>query len=550
ALPKAHRVALNDAGSGHREPPQQQQQLFQCDTASAALHVLATRELLETIADFMRGVPRLLTDFMASSRRCAPSQSGATAPLTRALSPFASLAAGPAENDPQWNACYDPQSANGSLARIALEQDDRRVLAMLLRLQSFPHYQRVRQLRLDMVVVWGVELGRLPALRWLQQRLPRWSAFTSHAATAAATPLLAAAVAHGDTALTDWVEQTCPSGSCSDAAAGAALAVAPSERAVDVVRWLCAHGRASSLSLDVVSALAARGCLSAVAFLHDALPAERSKRLFSAATMDAAAHGGRLDVVQFLHANRCSEGCSVAAMDGAAGGGHLDVVQFLHSHRSEGATTAALDGAAAGGHVAVVQFLVAHRREGCTAAAMAQAAQHGHLDVVRCLHHWRRAPCSTQAMDGAAAAGHLAVVRFLHEHRREGCSVRAMDLAARHGHLPVVAFLHEQRAEGCTRAAMTLAASAGHLDVVRFLHANRSEGCTPRALSLAARNGFAPVVRFLAENRTEGCAEDALRCAYRSGRFEVARYLHSRGFMGDVAKCVVSCCCSVVIRYS
>lgn len=543
---------------------------------ASAMQVLASRELLEHIADFMRGVPNLLVQFVKQNDSSL---------LSLTLSPFHDDESTTSQEDEQWSACYDPQASNGLVTRLALENDDRRVLRILLRMHQSPVYRRMRKLRLDMVVVWCVELGRLQTLQWLEPQLPA-HIMASLRSAAFKARLLNAAVRNGDVEMMQWIQQRCGASRCCCEISADAIASAPKERICEIVRWLysaslhrlrdgeaCCCGDAFSEPL--VNHLAKLGCLDAIQFLYK----ELSEPVFSATTMntaagaghlkiveflhyvvrlescmksamDTAAQCGHLSVVQFLHAHRV-EGCTTAAMDNAAANGHLEVVQFLHSHRQEGCTVAAMDQAARNGHLDIVQFLSEHRSEACTSAAMDQAALFGHLTVVRFLHQSPAASlCTSNAMDNAAIAGHVEIVRFLHKHRTEGCTTNAMDLAAQNGHLDIVQFLHQHRNEGCTRAAMNLAAQNGHLDIVQFLHEHRQEGCTKRALSLAARNGFTPVVKFLVEHRREGCAEDALRSAYRSGRFEVARYLHQRGFMGNVAKCVISCCCPTVLQYS
>lgn len=574
-----HRVA-----SGDGVTLKNHQQL--CDGNASALQVLASRELLEHIADYMRGVPNLVVDFVKQN------DNNASLP-TIILSPFHDDESATNGHEEHWSACYDPQATNGLVTRLALQKDDRRVLHMLLRLHQFPVYRRMRKLRLDMAVVWSVELGRLHILEWLQPQLPA-HIVASLQSTSSKARLLNAAVRNGDVEMMQWIQQHYSSSSKCCLVASEAIQNVPKERMLEVIRWLHIASQHSFraddgddeacfcgdvFSEELVNPLAEIGCLDAIQFLHNELSSTSVVALFSVATMDTAARAGHLKIVQFLHRvvrlESCNtsaidaaaqrghlqvvkflhshrrEGCTTAAMDGAAANGHLDVVQFLHLHRQEGCTVAAMDLAARNGHLKIVQFLSEHRREGCTSAAMDQAALFGHLDVIQHLHQSPAVSlCSSEAMDNAAITGHLEIVRFLHEHRSEGCTTNAMDLAAQNGHLPVIQFLHEHRIEGCTRAAMNLAAQNGQLEIVQFLHEHRQEGCTKRALSLAARNGFTLVVKFLVEHRREGCAEDALRSAYRSGRFEVARYLHQRGFMGNVSKCVISCCCPTVLQYS
>lgn len=573
-----HRVA---SGDGVTLKNQQQQ----VDGNVSALQVLASRELLEHIADYMRGVPNLMVDFVKQNNN------NASLPIT-ILSPFHDDESTTNNNEEHWSACYDPQATNGLVTRLALQIDNRRVLRMLLRLHQFPVYRRMRKLRLDMAVVWSIELRRLHTLEWLQPQLPP-HVVTSLQSASSKARLLNAAVRNGDVEMMQWIQQHCGTSSKCCLVTSEAIQNVPKERVLEVIRWLHTASQhtfradddddtvcfcSDVFSEPLVNHLAKIGCLDAIQYLYNEL-SSTSPSVFSATTMDIAVGAGHLEIVQFLHCvvrlescttstmdaaaqrghlqvvhflhNHRREGCTTTAMDGAAANGHLDVVQFLHLHRHEGCTVAAMDLAARNGYLEVVTFLSEHRREGCTSAAMDEAALFGHLRVVKYLHQSPATSlCSSEAMDNAAIAGHLEIVRFLHEHRSEGCTMNAMDLAAQNGHLPVIQFLHEHRSEGCTRAAMNLAAQNGHLEIVQFLHEHRQEGCTKRALSLAARNGFTSVVKFLVEHRREGCAEDALRSAYRSGRFEVARYLHQRGFMGNVSKCVISCCCPTVLQYS
>ncbi|RHY30928.1 hypothetical protein DYB32_003914 [Aphanomyces invadans] len=211
--------------------------------------------------------------------------------------------------------------------------------------------------------------------------------------------------------------------------------------------------------------------------------------------LNGAAKHGHLNVLQFLHAHRCT-GWTADCMDSAAAHGHLNIVKFLHYNRSEGCTTFAMNQAAENGHLDVVRFLHENRTEGCTSFAMNQAAKNGHLSVVKFLHTHRTEGCTTYAMTSAAFSGHLSIVQFLHFHRQEGCTKEAMDGAALYGHLDIVKFLHEHRSEGCTEHAINWAASRGSLDIVRYLHANREEGSVNRACALAARFGHATIVNW------------------------------------------------------
>ncbi|RLN53193.1 hypothetical protein BBJ28_00025745, partial [Nothophytophthora sp. Chile5] len=259
-----------------------------------------------------------------------------------------------------------------------------------------------------------------------------------------------------------------------------------------VMQWLWCHYRTHLSAEGAIDEAARIGRLDIVQWLR-----ERKLGTWDFYSLNKAAGNGHLDMVKWLHEHQAeaypqqavyelaSETSSpwgelllrtgINAMDAAASGGHLSVVQWLHENRTEGCSTAAMDRAAAQGHIEVVQWLHANRSEGCSKAAMNGAAKNGHLKVVQWLHAHRSEGCSKSAMNGAARGGHLKVVQWLHTNRTEGCNVDAMDGAAKYGHLEVVQWLHANRSEGCTTSAMDAAAGRGDLELVRWLHAARQQ---------------------------------------------------------------------------
>ncbi len=70
-----------------------------------------------------------------------------------------------------------------------------------------------------------------------------------------------------------------------------------------------------------------------------------------------AASNGHLEVVQWLHENRCEEGYTTYAMNWAAAKGHLEVAKWLHENRHEGCTINVRHVAIVNGHEDVVQWL-------------------------------------------------------------------------------------------------------------------------------------------------------------------------------------------------
>ncbi|EGZ08861.1 hypothetical protein PHYSODRAFT_355892, partial [Phytophthora sojae] len=123
-----------------------------------------------------------------------------------------------------------------------------------------------------------------------------------------------------------------------------------------MAQWLVDHAAPRSLSCSQQGALyaAERGDLAMLQWLEELFYFEYSPRI-----LDAAARGGYLEVVEFLHRQKAK--CTTRAMNGAAANGHLDVVEWLHINRKEGCAQTAMDGAAANGYLPVGQWLHEHR---------------------------------------------------------------------------------------------------------------------------------------------------------------------------------------------
>lgn len=249
---------------------------------------------------------------------------------------------------------------------------------------------------------------------------------------------------------------------------------------------------------DTMHAAATGGHLDVLEWLHSVV----GLPLRSEAARNAA-ENGHLEVVQWIRDNGCP-GWEDGIMNAAASGGHLDVLTWLHDNCSEVCDASTMYRAARSGSLDVVEWVNDHYMwEDSSGFAMYTAARSGRLEIVKWLHA-NRTECSTAVMDGTARFGHLEVLKWLQLNRTEGCTVQAMNWAAGNGHLEIVKWLHDMRSEGCSAKAMDEAASNGHLAVVKWLHYNRSEGCTRDAMTKAIKNGNFEVVLFLAEHRSEG----------------------------------------------
>lgn len=280
-----------------------------------------------------------------------------------------------------------------------------------------------------------------------------------------------------------------------------------------------------------MSEVATAGRLDMLQWLHANRPHDLRGPL-----LDEAATHGHLEIVVWLHEIKhksCGK-CTGHALGLAAKGGHLNVVQWMLQNRSDEFPSHALQQVAFHGHLHVLQYLYDHPQcrelfSSDTTSCLGEAAGSGNLEMVKWLHALQPLVPAWRALDLAATYGHLDVLKWLHQHRpHDSCCVRAMDMAALHGHLDVVKFLHFNRREGCTTDAMDNAASEGHLDIVKFLHAHRREGCTTAAMDGAATKNHWDVVKYLDGSRSEGCTLCAMHSAVRAGNLEMMQYLFRR----------------------
>ncbi|OQS01096.1 hypothetical protein ACHHYP_01836 [Achlya hypogyna] len=268
----------------------------------------------------------------------------------------------------------------------------------------------------------------------------------------------------------------------------------------------------------------------------------------------AALHGHR-DIVMHLHQH--GSRVTSSTMDAAAAGGHLSLLRFLHAQQLGSYTTAALASAVAHGHANIARYLLA---QGVPAAdALLSAVRGGHLDCVELLIARVRETTasmvlpvdlivvavnqgfeairellhplqvwSSEYMDAAARAGCLHLVQFLHNEAYFTCSRMAVDMAATNGHLDVVRFLCEQRGEGCSQSAVDRAAGNGHLDVVVYLTEHHGIKGSHFALAWAAVGGHLNVVRYLHEMCSAPVCADFAERAARGGHLDVVCYASER----------------------
>ncbi|EFA76612.1 hypothetical protein PPL_09917 [Heterostelium album PN500] len=155
-----------------------------------------------------------------------------------------------------------------------------------------------------------------------------------------------------------------------------------------------------------------------------------------------AAKNGHLEIIKFFHSDpRSTNNFNEDTMHFAASKGRLEVCQFLHANRKERAGIYAIDWSAESGHYETTKYLLENGYQ-CSEHAMIHAAKNGHLQLVQLLHS-HDAKCTHKAIDLAAKNGHISVITYLHNNRKEGCSLKALEYATNNKHTEVVNYLKE-----------------------------------------------------------------------------------------------------------
>ncbi|EGG19308.1 hypothetical protein DFA_02095 [Cavenderia fasciculata] len=174
-----------------------------------------------------------------------------------------------------------------------------------------------------------------------------------------------------------------------------------------------------------------------------------------------ASKNGNLAMLQWIKLNTALEFYRDCVRT-AAMHGHLDVVKWLFNEldrvKGKEDNWNTMDWAAKGGSVAVMEWLQSTRSEECaTTFAMDWAAMNGHVNALQWLQTNTTAGC-TRAMDLASREGHLQVCQWLQTNKSQDqhiCTKAAMDWASMRGHLHILEWLHKNRSEGVSSSSKT-----------------------------------------------------------------------------------------------
>ncbi|KAF0690026.1 Aste57867_18535 [Aphanomyces stellatus] len=304
-----------------------------------------------------------------------------------------------------------------------------------------------------------------------------------------------------------------------------------------LVRTLVEHGRNSLLPDDLLKLLEAAltvGSIEIVDYLlndfiaspdvlrhawcvvqaayegHERLTFSLLERGFdrSGLSIDVAAHGGSLTLVQHLH-DLGGVDCTTQAMDTAAYCGHLDVIRWLHANRHEGCTRNAVSQAASCGHLGIVKFLhveypAVFDHDHLSAFADAVGATATSWPAVQYLLEHHLCACPTNLLESAVAGGQMDIAQWLLDNpttlgRQLTCSTDAMDAAAEHGRVAMLEWCHQHDPTvGCTTKASYYAIANGHSDIVFWLKTHGYlNPVDTRAVLDAIRSGHVATVTLL-----------------------------------------------------
>ncbi|KAF0690031.1 Aste57867_18540 [Aphanomyces stellatus] len=281
---------------------------------------------------------------------------------------------------------------------------------------------------------------------------------------------------------------------------------------LSVVRFLLDHFVVSEMSEVFLEAAIKVGGLALVRYFADTMPATFKQNPWFVA---CAAKKGHADIVLALIALGFNG--SDLTMDAAAQGGSMQLVQHLYDLGDYKCTTSAMNGAACNGHVEMVRWLHENEYEGCTDIAISGAAEYGQLDIVDYLRAEYPDAVNLKKLTRAAAwgaeSGKWAALPYLLEHKL------------------------------CTRVpvtTLTTAAGQGRVDMAQWLLANQTTfgfqiDCTTDTLDKAASNGHLAMLEWLHQNYPAvKCTTLAVRSAVENGHVEVVQWLLTHGYVTDL----------------
>ena len=245
------------------------------------------------------------------------------------------------------------------------------------------------------------------------------------------------------------------------------------------------------------------GHLHIVKWLHE----NRTEGCTTKAMDEAASHGFN-DIVKFLHENR-REGCTEEAMDHACYRGDLDLLIYLHQ-AGYNCSYMAMDYAAAVGRLDIIQWLFANRDEGCSTKAMKYAAEGSHLDVIDWLDTIRPDGCVNQVLAVVAVNEHIptSFLEFLFKKHvfTKAEITKGIRKAAKYSNMTFLNWIHENYKPSLSSCglAITDACFNGNMQTIMWFHERKYE-FPPNAIDHACYGRGLEMANWLYENGYSEC---------------------------------------------
>lgn len=287
--------------------------------------------------------------------------------------------------------------------------------------------------------------------------------------------------------------------------------------------------------------------------------------------MKIAAEHGRLEILQWMHANHAARIVwSHEVFIVAAEQNHLEVVKWLHGVAPRTSwddldlrmnVQDILKSAAMNGNLEMIQWIGDWcKRDGIWVqhgSAINRAARSGHRaavelisDVFGCLSHsfslndavvggrlevaqWLHSDIGLNEIEMSdlripAARGQFELIKWAFDTLRitaPSCDFHTIvEHAAANGHLDVIKLVLEHY-DGSYN--LKKAARNGHLHVLKWVHENGTSGFTSHVMDKAARGGHLDIIKWLHTHRSEGCTSRAMNLAASNNHLDVAKWLHA-----------------------
>ena len=244
--------------------------------------------------------------------------------------------------------------------------------------------------------------------------------------------------------------------------------------------------------------------------------------------MVGAAMYGRLEIIKYLE-KRFRLQCRRGVMDEAIMNGHLDVVKYLHDQRCYFLWTS-FGVAAYNGHLDVVQFGRFQVGWRPTSATITGVCLRGHVDVVEFLHSVGTERAQLMGFYAAVVKGHVDVVKHLVSLGLYEENYPSFQDAARYGQLEMVKLAHEI---GVSFKELTFNDLEEHFGWYSwgFVCCNDPINCNHGKLPAVSEDRYLEIITYMLENNMLSprfSIPDTIRRAEGVGFTRVVELLQSR----------------------